>query len=547
MSEPARKVLILGLDGMAFRVLDPLLESGEMPVLASLAARTTLESVVPPVTPPAWSSFLTGKSPGTHGILDFRRFDPAIRSERLGTSRDVKSATVFSLAAAAGLTTGVVHLPMHYPPPEDAGFVVSGHETPSTDSAFTWPPELKDEVLETVPDYLFHVRVQRGYTSLPGVFRETIGRVIENIRCRGELARHFLETRDPDLFMVHFQSLDALLHFAYTDLFGDDERHELTVSCFREADRQIGRLMEVAGDRLVVALSDHGFGTLDGIIYPNVLLEEWGLLRLQAGKKRRRHGPVRRFVEATALRKVLEAHREWKKRRKAASGRRGVPDPMAEARAEVLENVLPLDWSRTKAYVPTAGTHAFVYLNLKGREPEGVVDPADYDSLRRKLADRFLAARHPRVSGPLFAEAMMAEDVWGRDRRETGPDLVLTPAEALNAHRKLMRQPTVFEENLRAEGTHRMDGVLFLSGPGVKAGARDFSANIEDVAPTVLRCLGLEIPDDMEGSSLSEPFDDLPPEVFCAPPERDDRDGGDAYDDEEARLLEEHLKGLGYL
>jgi predicted AlkP superfamily phosphohydrolase/phosphomutase len=347
--------------------------------------------------------------------------------------------------------------------------------------------------------------------------------------------------------MVHFQSLDALLHFAYRDLFGDGERRELTVSCFREADRQIARLLEVGGDRLVVALSDHGFGSFGGKVYPNVLLEEWGLMHLAPGKRRRRYGPLRRLVESTPLRALPDLHREWKKRRKAARGKRGKPAPMLEARAEEFDRVLPLDWSRTSAYVPTAGTHAFVYLNLAGREPEGSVDPGQYDSLRRELADRFLAARHPRVDGPLFTEARMAEDVWGRDRRETGPDLVLTPGEALNAHRKLLRQPTAFEENRRADGTHRMDGVLFLSGPGVREGVRDFPANIADVAPTVLRYLALEIPEDMEGKAMAEPFTDLPPERFCAPLEPDSCDGADAYDEEEARLIEERLKGLGYL
>jgi predicted AlkP superfamily phosphohydrolase/phosphomutase len=547
---PARKVLLLGLDGMAFRVLDPLMRSGAMPTLAALAdrgARATLTSVVPPVTPPAWSTFLTGKTPGTHGILDFRKFDPATRSERLGTSRDVRSATLFSLAAAAGKSTGVVHLPMHYPPPKDAGFVVAGHETPGPDTDFTWPPELKDEVLATVPDYVFHVRVQRGYQSVPKVFEETIGRVIENIRCRGRLARHFLSTRDPDLFMVHFQSLDALLHFAYNDLSGEGDRHDLTVSCFAEADRQIARLLEVADDRLVVALSDHGFGDFAGKVYPNVLLEEWGLLHLAKGHRRRRHGPIRHFVEATGLRAIPDAHREWKKRRKAAKGKRGTPAAMQEARAEDVEKVLPLDWSRTKAYVPTAGTHAFVYLNLKGREPEGIVDPADYDAVRRDLIERFLAARHPRVSAPLLEEARTAEEVWGTDRRATGPDLVLTPSEALNAHRKLLRQPTAFEENRRSDGTHRMDGVLFLAGPGVEPGSRDFTANIADVAPTVLRYLDLEIPEDMEGTSLTAPFAELPAERFCPPPQVTETDSGDAYDEEEARLIEERLKGLGYL
>jgi len=551
MDDAARKVLFLGLDGMPFSILSPLMDEGVMPNVKTLAGRgavTDLDSALPPLTPPAWTAFLTGRNPGQTRIFDFRHFDAAMRSERLGSARDLRDATLFTLLSDAGRTVGVVHLPMHYPPPEVNGFVVSGHETPSTQAAFTWPPELKEEVLREVPDYLFHVRVEPGYQTVDSVYRETIGRVKQNLRCRGDLAVHLLGSRDPDVFLVHFQSLDALLHFAYESLVGPaGERRDLIVSCFAEADRQVGRVLEAAGERLTVVLSDHGFGSLDAKVYPNVLLDDWGLLRLATGVRRKKTSLRKRIVRATPLRVISDALRERKKRRKARRGRRGDPKPMLRAQAGEIGQILPLDWAATTAYVPMAGTHAFVYLNLLGREPEGIVPPADYERVRDDLARRFKEARHRSVAGPLFPFVSTPEDVWGVDGRERGPDLIIAAEPGTNAHRELVRQPDAWAPNTKGGGTHRQTGILLLSGPGVRTGVRDFPAGLTDLAPTVLRYLDVPVPENMSGRALEAAFEDLPPARFCAPPDRKEGPRDDAYDEEEARLLEEHLRGLGYL
>jgi len=551
MTTGARKVLFLGLDGMPFDILRPLMDQGVMPNVAALADRgasTALDSALPPLTPPAWTAFLTGLNPGITRVFDFRHFDAATCTERLGSARDLRHATLFQLLSDAGRTVGVVHLPMHYPPPEVNGFVVSGHETPGPQAAFTYPPELKDEVLRTVPDYLFHVRVDLGYQTVDSVYRETIGRVKQNLRGRGDLAVHLLSSRDPDVFLVHFQSLDALMHFAYDYLVGPPgERRDLIVSCFAEADRQVGRVLEAAGDRLAVILSDHGFGSLDAKVYPNVVLHDQGLLRLAPGVTKKTTSLRKRIIRSTPLHHISDALRERKKRRKAERGRRGSPKAMQRAQAGEIGKILPLDWSRTTAYVPMAGTHAFVYLNLAGREPEGIVTPEDYESTREDVARMFREARHRSVSGPLFPRVATPEEVWGVSGRELGPDLILYPEPGTNAHRELVRQAEAVGPNTKGGGTHRQTGILLLAGPEVRAGADDFEAGLTDLVPTVLRYLDIPVPENLSGRALEEAFTTLPMAKVGPPSDRGDGAGDTAYDEEEARLLEEHLKGLGYL
>src|SRR5215813_12823288 len=135
-----RPVLIIGLDGATFELLDPLMELGDLPTLAGLARRGTravLRSVVPPITPAAWASFMTGKSPGAHGIYDFRVFDPRTHTDTFVTSHALRDATIWELASAAGRRVGVVGLPLMYPPNPCAGTVVAGFDAPSVRAQYT--------------------------------------------------------------------------------------------------------------------------------------------------------------------------------------------------------------------------------------------------------------------------------------------------------------------------------------------------------------------------------------------------------------------------
>ena len=112
IGEAARQpVLVIGLDGATFDVLDVLFASGDMPVLAGLVERGawgTLRSVVPPITPAAWSSFMTGKLPGKHGIYDFHIYDPRTRRDSFVTSRALREPTMWELMTAAGRRVAAV-------------------------------------------------------------------------------------------------------------------------------------------------------------------------------------------------------------------------------------------------------------------------------------------------------------------------------------------------------------------------------------------------------------------------------------------------------
>ena len=214
---------------------------------------------------------------------------------------------------------------------------------------------------------------------------------------------------------------------------------------------------------------------------------------------------------------------------------------------------LAVDWSRTQACVMHAGIYGYVYLNLKGRQPTGVVEPGDYERVRDEIRQLFVEARCFRPDGTEFAafpEVHKTEELYGRSRHEDNslPDLLLVPAPGLAVVRKIRGHSLVrWLPMRRREGTHRVEGILVANGPGVRAGNR-LDADIADITPTILASLGLPVPQDMDGRVLCDLFDPSLAVEFEPPVEhRFERKEETVYSEEEQTALEKRLADLGYL
>jgi predicted AlkP superfamily phosphohydrolase/phosphomutase len=217
-----------------------------------------------------------------------------------------------------------------------------------------------------------------------------------------------------------------------------------------------------------------------------------------------------------------------------------------------VEHDLAVDWPKTKACVVHAGIYGFLYLNLKGRQPHGSVEPEEYERLRDEIRERLLAetAQHP--SGrtlQVFSEVHKTEQLYNCSRKEHEwmPDLLLVPAEGLAVVRKIRGFSSVrWYSKRRMEGTHRVDGVVVINGPNVREGLR-IEADIADITPTLLAVLGLRIPIDMEGKVLQEAFSPAPTIRFEPPQQREEVSEEEVYTEEEKEALTQRLSDLGYL
>lgn len=532
------RVLVVSLDGTTFDVLEPLARAGVLPTLRALlteGAWGPLRSVVPPITPTAWSSFLTGKEPGKHGVFDFRLYDPQRYRDTFITSRALREPTLWELLTAAGRRTAVVGLPMMYPPDTASGTIVTGFDTPSTEVAFTHPPELRERILARFPGYRFvsappatdaNVETDAGFATFLGQVEETVDQ-------RAAVALDVLESESWDAFMVHFQDTDAMQHRVWRFIEQPERapaRWARIRGVYERIDAHLAALRtRVAPDGLMVVLSDHGFGSLRGHVNPNVLLQQWGYLDW----KGRRFGRLQRSIEKRLVKLGL----------RQAKQKRGGPW-VAEMRGRDFERVMPLVWSRTRAYVALGHMYGHLFVNLRGREPRGIVAPgAEYERLLAELQQRLLSVRDPEDGSPILAEVARGDALYPDDRLGRRPDLVLIPAPQYAVSRQLTWKRWLSRYGLLS-GTHRLDGVFVAAGGGVRAGRVEAPMRIVDVAPTLLSRLDVAIPDDVDGRVLGELFT-TPPTARFVSASSVARTATELSADEE-EVLADRLRALGY-
>src|SRR5579863_8278207 len=152
--------VIFGVDGLTFRILDPLIERGDLPNFRKLRERgceATLESKYPPLTPAAWTSLSTGLKPAQHGVYDFWEYEEQhtkgeARAAHVQTRRKGGKA-IWNILSEYGKQVLVINVPSTYPPEPVNGIMISGYMTPSSDTDFTYPSAFKEELYREVPGY----------------------------------------------------------------------------------------------------------------------------------------------------------------------------------------------------------------------------------------------------------------------------------------------------------------------------------------------------------------------------------------------------------
>jgi predicted AlkP superfamily phosphohydrolase/phosphomutase len=533
------RLLIIGLDGATFYVLDPLMDAGRMPNLKRFIEQGTagvLHSTQPPITPAAWTTFMTGKGPGQHGILDFEKYDVFQHQLTFNSTYQIEEKTIWELLSEKGLRIGSINVPMTFPPTPINGFMISGFETPSIDAEFTYPPELKQEIFRQIPNYNYRTNWQRRALGGQDVLETNLDYIANSFEQGYKLTTYCGDKYGWDVLMTVMKLVDNLQHKAWKYLdpqtAADFPREaELAARVFTRLDDVLGRMFEYArrNDAAVLIMSDHGHGSLDGKAQPNLLLKRWGYLALRS------------FWQQANTRAAYWVHRFTKGRAtRFEQGSRGI------------ERELAVDWTRTRACVMHAGIYGYLYINLKGRGPHGIVEPADYEPLRNDLIERLRAAsardRHGRDIR-IFPHVYKTETLYHCDRAGNPnlPDLLLAPNPGLAVIRKIRGGKAVrWCTSARLEGTHRDEGILALGGANVRHGVHT-EASIMDVAPTMLAALGLRVPVDMEGRVIREAFTTDPVIEREPPLKKAAEEQVEVYTDRDRRILEERLTELGYL
>lgn len=542
------RVVILGLDGATFAVIDPLIEKGLLPNLARLrreGVRGELRTTIPPVTPCAWSTFATGKNPGKHRIFDFIYREPGAYRLVPVDARRRRGPTLWRLADEAGLRTCVFNVPLTYPPEAlRRGVMVTGLLTPSTRTTYTHPPELAAELDRVTGGY--RVGAEQAYS--PGLEGPFLKGLLRDLDRRAAAARHLWRQRPWDLFIAVFNESDTVQHGLWHAWDPRHPRHREPLArrfgdafarVYRRLDEEVGwYLRQLGPEDTLIVMSDHGAGPLRAFFFVNNWLLEQGLLRLRRSLGTRFKGWLFEFgfTPNAAYNALLRLGGGGLKHRV----RFGVGQPWL---SRLFLSFADVDWSRTRAY--SFGNMGQVWANLRGREPEGTVEPGpDHDRLLEELRRRLQQLPAPAGDGPALEQVWRREELYSGPFVGEAPDLLFMPRDmqyvAFGDYEFASRH--LFEGSTGISASHRMEGVLLGWGAGLGSGREVAGACIEDIAPTVLHLLGLAVPADMDGRSLAEGKPKVVRAQEAAPEE-----SRTAYSEEEKEALKQRLRQLGYL
>ncbi len=531
------EVCIIGWDGADWRILRPMMDAGVLPNLSAFLWRArhgALRSTLPPVTAPAWSTFLTGVNPGKHGLFNWQGpMNERLERPFLNASH-VRSPRLWDWLSRAGKRSLFLNVPLTYPPPTFKGVLVGGMLTPGTHVNFTHPSEVKARLLAEIPDYQVDVEMQfteRDRTS-PAGMRAHLAEVRKTTRQRVQ-AWHLLwrEYGPFDLAMIVFEGTDRVQHPLYgyaaderpSDADpGWEERREWVWEYYRFLDEQLAAVLADCGkDTTVFFLSDHGFGPLYWEFCANEWLIERGWLHFKESAGRL-YRPLRPFAQK--LKRLLP--RSWVRRGQAA-----------------ITGLKAVDWSRTLAY-SGGPMEDGIWINLKGREPLGVVMPEQYESVRDMLIAALREITLP-DGRPLCRGVYRREEVYDGPFVAQAADIILDLNEGVrftslrNPWRGMFRpvKPS-------GQGTHRRWGVLAVAGPHIPPGEWTSPPSMEDLAPTILASMNIPLP---EGRFDGKVLPDVITSYRFGREEQADLSSTVAYSEEESRLIEEHLRSLGYI
>lgn len=546
------KVLVIGLDGGTFTFIKPLVKDGGLPNLASLMERgvsRVLKSTIPPVSPPAWTTFLTGRNPGSHGIYQFVDMDVSVyefTKNRLINSSLFAGETFIDFIGGQQMKVGVVKIPFTYPPWKVNGFMVAGEPSPDWQRAHTYPEELAGEI----------GRVNMG--SAADFLRYNTEKLFEHLmfdcRKRTELTTKMMPRDDYDFFMVVHNITDAALHrfWKFTDEtcpnYKDSfKKHENIINqVYEAADDSIGQILQLVDDETTVfIMSDHGAARKPTrFFHVNAWLREQGFLQVKGGGS-----AVQSIYSmlAAVKRKTPPLLRQLIMRLLKSYFQKNISN--FETRAANF------DWQKTRAYAVNIYNYFDgIALNIKGRQPGGIVSAgSEAESLCREIKDALKSLKIPGSDRSLVRNVYRREEIYDGPFVDRMPDLIVEYDMNFRSGKKTA--PPLFTDVPTTDfdfqsGDHHEDGIFMAAGPHIRSLPELSSVNIKDMAPTILYAMGLPVPDTMDGRVMQDIFSE---DFIRQNPFTQSSVSADAGFDkvelssDEEKAMKEQLKGLGYM
>ena len=417
-SQNRRRALVIGLDGVPFSLLQNLRKQGRIPVMNSLFETGCFGQMsvsIPEISSVSWSSFMTGKQSGEHGIYGFIDLEPGTYHMRFPNFASIKSPTLWEELARVHKKSVVVNMPATYPARDINGALISGFVAVDMNKSVQ-PVSLIPRLRKM--GYRIDVDTTKGRRNHEFLFQD----LNETLDGRERTADFLWKEIDWDLFIIVITGTDRLMHFlwdAYTDQTHNN--HNDFLNYFDKVDGLVGRLYDkflkinasAAGNPNFYMLSDHGFTKIETEVHINRWLQENGYLKFQN----------------TSPRYITDI------------------GPGSSAFA--------LDPSR-------------IYINLKKKYPLGIIEKSEYSRIREEIRS---GLEQLTFAGgqPVVKHIFFKEEIYSGPCMDQAPDLVILSRPGYDLKAKV-NVPGVFEKT-DLQGMHTQDDAFFFSSAGAGCGS----------------------------------------------------------------------------
>ncbi|KPL19442.1 MAG: hypothetical protein AMJ92_03135 [candidate division Zixibacteria bacterium SM23_81] len=432
-----RRVFVLSLDGVPYSFLEAQMSQGRLPHLAKMVEEgsfTRMRSVLPTISSVAWSTFMTGKNPGKHGIFGFVDHRPSSYEMFIPTSLNMTSKTLWEILSERGKRVVVINVPVTYPVRSVNGILVAGFLATNLKKA-TFPREIAGQ-LEQMG---YRIDVDSAQA------RESLDKFLEDLRItlerRIQAVSYFMDRQSWDYFQLHVMGTDRINHFMWEHMEQEHPEYKTPfLNYYEQIDEILGMFHNRMNDDVTfILLSDHGFCTVKKEVNLSRYLLEKGWLRF------------------------------------------------GENPPESLQDIHP----SSKAYTLLPGR---IYINMKGREPKGSVDPSDYDRVRGEVAEGLLELRNPDTGERVIRKVARREEIYHGDSLFQAADLIAIPTDGFDLKADV-KKALLFEKTALV-GMHTYDDAFLLV-----LGRRSVQEDVEimDLMPTILSMMDVRVPQDVDG------------------------------------------------
>jgi len=481
-----KKIIVLGLDGATWKVIDPLIKSGNLKFFKRIKEKHVwgkLRSAILPLTATAWPSLFTGKNPGKHGVFDFCEIKE-YQIKHYVCSNDIKAKFLWEYLEKNGIKCGIINIPLSSPFRSKISFGEGDHLRKDWMN-FSWPKD-----------------TTAGLNSRNPLFNK---RLLELIDLRFEQLGHILKKKEFDFLAMNIYVNDPVLHYRWNN-------KQFIKTALKKIDKSLAEFVQkLDKNTTLIIVSDHGMVKLKKNFYIHNWLERVGYLKLKKTVKTNfltkiginstnyekfMNPIISFFIKFKIMRFISKDIRN--KYRFAISS---IIHHKKELKINQLKKTI--DWKNTQAF--GIGVQGRVMLNLQGREKNGVVRKKDYQKVRDKI---IIDLREFCKRNNLKIEIYKKEEIYKGPYINKAPDFVYIIEEgAVKANSNYFLSNDVFSDidNNNIQADHHVDGIFAAIGKDIRSKKR-IDVNILDITPTVLALFGLPIPEDMDGCVLKDIF-----------------------------------------